>query len=342
MIQKIIKENEQGQRFDKYLHKLLPNASGSFLYKMLRKKNITLNGKKAEGSEKLNLNDSIELFFADDTFLKFSEQVDETQFLEAYDKLKGIQIIYEDDQVILLDKPSGILSQKAEQEDLSLNEWLIGYLLRNDKMQPKELTTFRPSVCNRLDRNTSGIVLCGKTLAGTQMLSELLKERSLHKFYRCIVEGKMNQDVTLEGYLKKDEKTNKVTVLNDKEYELMNIDEKNLQDDFQRIITKYKPVCCYQTEAGKHTLLEIELITGKTHQIRAHLASVNHPIIGDYKYGNKKVNDRYKESFGICDQLLHAYRVEFPKLTSPFEQISEKTIVCELPDLMLKLLQNEV
>lgn len=175
-----ITEREAGQRLDKYLHRLLPNAEKGFLYKMLRKKNITLNDRKADGSEKTAAGDSVKIFFAQDTLSKFMGKETDggalssasktphsvSDYGSAYRKLSNIQVIYENDHILLLDKPAGVLSQKADKLDLSLNEWLIGYLLEKGGLSAEDLTFFRPSVCNRLDRNTSGIVLCAKTLKG--------------------------------------------------------------------------------------------------------------------------------------------------------------------------------
>ena len=174
MKQFTISPNESGQRFDKYLKKLLSNASGSFVYKMLRKKNITLNDRKADGTEKLNAGDLVKLFLSDETFEKFSGK-DETN--SGYMKLKSIdsgrlQVVYEDDDVIIINKPSGMLSQKAVPEDISANEYILSYLIRKGALSEEQLKTFKPSICNRLDRNTSGLLIAGKTLKGLQTMAE--------------------------------------------------------------------------------------------------------------------------------------------------------------------------
>ena len=189
--------NQAGQRLDKFLHKYLPHAGTGFLFKMLRKKNITLNGRKAEGQELLSVGDEVRFFFSDETFEKFSgmtvsgmtktAKTDETEeYLRAYKVLQGVQVLYEDDNIVLLNKPAGILTQKAAPKDISLNEWLTGYLLETNAITAEEFHSFRPSVCNRLDRNTSGIVLCGKSLAGSQALSRIIRERTLKKYYHTI------------------------------------------------------------------------------------------------------------------------------------------------------------
>ena len=328
-----IEKNQAGQRLDKFLHKYLPEAGTSFLYKMLRKKNITLNGKKAEGKEMLAVGDEVRFFFAEETFLKFSGQgtLGKTDIREEYQKayeiLSGISVIYEDENVLFLNKPAGILTQKAKEDDLSLNEWMIGYLLSNSSITKETLHSFHPSVCNRLDRNTSGLVLCGKSLAGTQELSRLIKDRSLQKFYQTICVGKLDRGADLEGYLVKKHKTNKVTVVNTNCSATG--DSKSDKSEGEYIHTKYKPLSFNKD----YTLLEVELITGKTHQIRSHLASTGHSIIGDFKYGDRAVNMQFKERFGLQYQLLHAYKVVFPELKGALEDLSEKEFTAPCPEL---------
>ena len=320
-----IGNNQAEQRLDKFLKKYLPEAGTGFLYKMLRKKNITLNGKKAEGNEILKLGDRVCFFFADDTFAKFrGVQSPEKagmdvarEYGKAYKNLKDISILYEDENIVILNKPVGVLTQKAAPTDLSLNEWLIGYLFAEGKITPEEFGSFHPSVCNRLDRNTSGIVLCGKSLAGSRILSRMIKERTIQKFYHTICVGRLGRDEVLEGYLVKDHASNKVSV--------SPAGKEGAEGDY--IKTAYRPISATE----KYTLLEVELITGKTHQIRAHLASIGHPIIGDYKYGITKQNNRLKEQYGLEAQLLHACRIEFPTNEPLLGELEGKVIRAPYP-----------
>ncbi|MDE7271321.1 MAG: RluA family pseudouridine synthase [Acetatifactor sp.] len=250
--------NQAGQRLDKFLHKCLPEAQNSFLYKMLRKKNITLNGKRAEGRELLQQGDVVRMFFADETFLKFSGQSGESEYLRVYRQLKDISVIYEDKDRVILNKPAGVLSQKAKDSDLSLNEWLIGYLLETEAITAGELRTFKPSVCNRLDRNTSGLVLCGKTLYGTQTLSEAIRERSISKFYRTICVGKLREEVRLDGYLQKDARTNKVKILT------KNLEKECTQNsapEQTEAIAAISTICRQLASTDDYTFLEVEPVS---------------------------------------------------------------------------------
>ena len=300
-----ITTNEAGQRFDKYLHKLMPGAPASFFYKMLRKKNIVLNGKKAEGKEKLNIGDKVSLFLSQETFERFRGECKQDEYVSAYHNLDGIQVLFENEHMALLHKPAGILSQKAKPEDYSVNEWFIGYLLAQKTILAESLETYKPSICNRLDRNTSGIVICAKTLAAGQELSGLIAERKIRKFYRLFVKGTIKEPAELEGYLVKDHYKNKVKIVSGKEAEMLSLTK---EEKTSYIQTRYEPI----QKLTDMTYLEVELLTGKTHQIRAHLASAGYPLLGDYKYGNKEWNDYYQKKYGIKSQLLHAYRLEIP------------------------------
>lgn len=299
----IAKKNDSGQRLDKYLKKILPNASTGFIYKMLRKKNFTLNGMKAAGTEIVNEKDVIKLFLSDETFEKFSVSKDELQneynMLKSLD-LSGLEIVYEDKDILGASKPCGMLSQKASANDISANERLIGYLIRNNSLDIETYCRFKPSVCNRLDRNTSGLILMGKSLFGLQSLSSALKERTVQKFYLAWVNGIIKEPMQVDAYLSKDEATNKVS-----------ISEKKLDETYKEIHTAYEPLIQVMDDVNSRTLLKVHLITGKSHQIRAHLAYIGHPIIGDIKYGNKVANDYFKKNYGVKSQLLHAHYVIF-------------------------------
>lgn len=332
-----IQEREAGQRFDKFLHKYMKDAPSSFFYKMLRKKNITLNRKKADGREKLAAGDTVSLFLAEETILKFqgagegteaaqtaaltaSRHAAVTAWRKALQSCEGVTVLWENEHVLFANKPVGLLSQKARAEDVSLNEWLVGYLLEKGDITEEELVTFRPSVCNRLDRNTSGIVLCAKTLTGSQELSRLLKDRSLKKYYRLFVEGSFKEKQYLKGYLWKDAAANRVTLTEE------------AAEGGVPVCAEYEPLW----QDREVSYLEGRLITGKSHQIRAQLAAIGHPLIGDFKYGGSQ-NRRWKEKLGITHQLLHAFRLEMPALYGPLSDMSGLVVCAPEPELFERL-----
>lgn len=315
----VISKYEAGQRFDKFLAKYMELAPKSFFYKMMRKKNITLNGKKAAGNEKLEKGDTVKLFLSEETIEGFREKKKRAVHTGA-----KLDILYEDEQVMLINKPAGMLSQKAEKGDISMVEHLISHLLDTGEVTEEMLKTFRPSLCNRLDRNTSGIVAAGKTLQGLQMLSGLFKERTLHKYYLCIVKGVIKEEQDVRGWLLKNEKTNQVRIL------------KNETKDARPIHTKYRPLA----DNGQETLLEIELLTGRTHQIRAHLSYMGHPIFGDPKYGDAVLNKKLTSGYGLHMQLLHAWHLVFPELSGDFEGLSGKSIYAPAPKQFVSIAQK--
>ncbi len=329
----IVQKNEQGQRLDKYLRKYFEQAPSSFLYKMLRKKNITVNEKKATPEQLIQLGDKICLYLAEDTIEKFRGNVQQVvqesmeEYYKAYKQYKNrIAVIYEDEQILILNKPVGILSQKAKEGDLTCNEYAIGYLLQKGSITEEELQTFRPSICNRLDRNTSGLLLVGVSLSGSQILAQFIRERRIKKYYVCVVHGCVREAAHISGYLSKNSATNQVKVTQEP--------HGAKGEEAKEIHTSYVPL-----EIGKNrTLLEVDLITGKTHQIRAHLCSIGHGIVGDDKYGSKKV-DNIREKKQNHHQLLHAYRLEFPQDTR-LGTLSEQRISISIPSRYLEAVRE--
>lgn len=317
-----IKKNQAGQRLDKFLAKYLKEAPKSFFYKMMRKKNIVLNGKKAAGSEMLVEGDSVKLFLSEETIEKFmGKEPSKRASLPALD----LDVVYEDEHIVLINKPFGLLSQKAEPGDVSLVEYLIEYLLGTGAVTREELATFHPGICNRLDRNTSGLVVAGKSLEGLQVMNRCFKERTIHKYYLCLVKGRMEEGQHIKGYLKKDTSTNRVTITDSQVEGSLPIE------------TAYKPL------AGnpKTTLVEVALITGRSHQIRAHLASMGYPIIGDGKYGAPKVNQHFRKNYGLNHQLLHSWWLKMPELQGDFAHLSEKPFMAKPPELFLRIMKEE-
>lgn len=325
-----ISRQEAGQRLDRYLAKYMPNAAKSFFYKMLRKKNITLNGKKAAGMEKIQEGDEIKLFLSDETINKFRriEQVQKEpakRKAAAKEKKQSLAIVYEDDEVLVVNKAAGMLSQKAKADDYSLVECITDHLMTK---QEQQTSVFRPGICNRLDRNTTGLIVAGKTVESLQYLNRLFKERDLHKYYLCIVKGRIAQKETIDGYLWKEEKSNKVTVLKEK------------KEGSVRILTAYEPLEYGSCRGEEYTLLKVDLITGKSHQIRAHLQSIGHPLVGDCKYGNRKEASFYQKEFGLQYQLLHAWKLCLGNVSYLPERLHEKEWTAPLPEQFQEILKK--
>lgn len=320
-MRELIFQEDAGQRLDKYLQKYLNLAPKSFLYKMLRKKNIVLNGKKAEGSEKLKNGDVIRLYLSEETLEKFHKP----RKADQYPLWSGLEIVYEDCQLLLVNKPAGMLSQKADPKDVSLNEYLIGYLLESGQMAPESLAGFTPGVCNRLDRNTSGLVIGAKTLAAAQEIGRLLKERRAGKYYLALVKGRVTRKERIRGWLTKDETKNQARI------------SREPLENGAPIETAYEPLAAKKDM----TLLKVELITGKTHQIRSHLAGIGHPLAGDRKYGDAAFNRYFRENYGLNSQFLHSWQIEFPVMEPPLESVSQRTITAKPPKLFQKILQAE-
>ena len=342
----LISEREEGQRLDRYLEKYMPDAPKSFFYKMMRKKNIVLNGKKVSGSERIQTGDQIKLFLADETIEGFrsgkkaqevdlgAQQMPQAKRLEKgarqmpqakrptngarqmspakrlekgarqgkielqqghYDRnLPPLQIVYEDAQFLVVNKPVGVLSQKADRNDRSIVEQITDYLADNAADD-----TFRPGICNRLDRNTSGLIVAGKTVRALQDMNKRFKERTICKYYLCVVHGSVLKKQYLKGYLEKDSRTNKVTV------------RQQPGPNSVPIATEYLPLQQGMYQGESFTLLQVHLITGKSHQIRAHLASIGHPLVGDVKYSTKRASAFDREQLHQRVQLLHAWQLIF-------------------------------
>lgn len=288
----IIGKNDAGQRLDKFITKTL-NLPMSLLYKSIRLKKIKVNRKRAENNTILHEGDSIQCFLAEEFFEKKADE-------HSFESINvHLDIIYEDENILLLNKRPGVSVHEDESGSTNtLITHIQAYLYQKGEYRPDEEQSFAPALCNRIDRNTAGIVIAAKNAEALRVMNDKIKHREIDKFYLAAVHGiPKPESATIKGYLLKDDQKNIVRVY-----------EKNPPRGAKEIITKYKVIAKKQDSA----LLEVELLTGRTHQIRAHMAYIGHPLIGDGKYGINKT-DRAK---GYKYQALCSYRLRFSFDTS--------------------------
>lgn len=295
----IITSNDSGRRLDRFLRKYLPGASLSEVYKAIRK-DVKIDGRRRNESYILNEGEVLSLYLTDEVLERFGAGAHKSASGSHAKRTFGI--VYEDDNVLIVNKPFGLLTHgdSHEKKDHLANQ-VKDYLIETGAFDPRSEKVFVPAPVNRLDRNTTGIVLFGKTAAAMRELSRMIREDEIRKFYLTIACGEIEKELHLGGSLVKDEDTNKVRIL--------------AGDEGKEIETIARPMEVLHFGSGlTATLCEVELVTGRSHQIRAHLASTGHPLIGDSKYatpGAAAVNDHIKAHYGLTTQLLHADRIEF-------------------------------
>ena len=304
----------QGQRLDKLLLKLFNKAPKSLIYKLLRKKRIKLNGKKAEGKEMLSEGDILQMYLADETM---DELMAEKKLIETRSTLR---VEYEDDNILVCFKPVLMPVQGGDSGKEDLNSVILNYLKAKGEFNTDKGATFTPSICNRLDMNTTGLVSAAKNLSASQSLNEGFRERTIEKYYLTVVCGRLSGEGELRHFHKKGE--NNKAVVSDKYFE-----------GAKEIRTRYSSV----GSKNGYTLLELELITGKSHQIRASLAKIGYPIIGDAKYGKKEVN----KELNLKHQFLFAYKLVFKDLKGSLEYLNGRVVEAE-PDKKSKELLKKL
>ena len=302
----IINSSENGLTLEKYVFKILKTAPKSFVYKLFRKKDIKVNGHHEDNKFRISTDDVVAIYITDQQFDEFEKEKE----LNPNTKMKD-WIIYEDKNVLFVNKPRGLLVQKSSPQDESLDQLVVEYLMATNQYDPNKERGFVPGPAHRLDRNTSGLVAFGKTRDALNLLFELFKNHDLiNKHYLAFVVGQVEKEKdTIDAPLLKDEENNLVTV----------------SRNGKTAKTVYKLIKKYQD----YSLLDVTLLTGRTHQIRVHMAYIRHPIVGDSKYGDFKVNKLFKQQFGFSSQFLHAYKMGFGDLPEPLSNLSRKEFVAE-------------
>ena len=308
---------EKGISSFKYVSRILPSAPAGLLRKSMRKKNITLNGKKMEGKEKLKAGDEIGIWFSEETIQKFVGEEKEKRG-PAIPNFSSF-IVYEDSHILILNKPAGLLSQRDAGEGISLNDGVLDYL------HARVTSAFHPSICNRLDRNTSGLVMAGKDMDSLQQLNEVIRERRGHKFYEALVWGETEEQGILKGYMRKDTEHNRVSYSD------------TPVPGTYAVETRFIRKQVFEKEGVLLSLVQVELITGKSHQIRVHFAHAGHPLLGDAKYGTKE-SIQASHGLHLQRQMLHACRLVFPEMKGELAYLSGKTFEAALPEDMKKVI----
>jgi 23S rRNA pseudouridine955/2504/2580 synthase len=312
----IIKENESNQTLEKFVRKVLSEAPLSFVYKLFRKKDVKINGKRSGMKEKIGTGDIVEIYVSDDKLEEFKKETPVPS-----ERIKDL-IVYEDKNILIVDKPKGMLTQKNEKNAVSLDQLAISYYLFNNK--DKEASTFTVGPAHRLDRNTSGLVIFGKSV---EVLQELLKafknHKNIEKHYLALVKGRIDKKGEVKLPLIKNIETGMVSV-------------GKLAEGAKSAWTIYKPIKIY----SDFTLLDVQILTGRTHQIRVHMSAINHPVVGDPKYGDFETNKMMKAKFGLNSQFLHAHEIVFHNLEGKLAYLNEKEFTANLPSTELAILEK--
>ena len=311
----VIGTNEAGQRLDKFLRKLLKDVPLSKIFKALRKGDVRVNGEKKKENYALQLDDIIEIKYIN------TKPEDKTKKFIKVDA-RGMKITYEDENILVVEKWPNILVHPDEKgKEATLTDYVLSYLHEKGDYLPEQEVTFTPAPCNRLDRNTSGIVIFGKSFEGLRSVNEMIREERVEKYYNALVKGKIAKDGLYTGYIHKNEDANISKI-----YDEPGKDRKPIAMEVKTLKTN-----------TAYSFLEINLITGRSHQIRAHLAHLGTPILGDNKYGDRKLNSFFANKFGLDCQILYAYKIIFRKATGKLEYLNNKTVIESLPPIFKKM-----
>lgn len=315
----IILKEEEGQTLEKYIKKKLKSVPLSYIYKLFRKKDIKVNGIRKDMKSIVHENDQILVYIPDnklDSFVNQEKDIFPSIEIEPY-------IIYEDENILLVNKPRGMLVQKNEKNVKSLDDLVLSYLLAKGEYDPSN-RAFTPGPSHRLDRNTAGIVIFGKNTLSLHCLMKNMQDKSkIQKKYLALVKGVIKKPGEINASLKKDSMNSLVKVT-------------PIEAGGKEAITLYKPIKVY----GDFTLLDVTLLTGRTHQIRVHMSYINHPIVGDNKYGDFVLNKEMESKYHFTNQFLVAYHLKFGELDFPLSYLKGKEFEIKIPNDMFQILNN--
>lgn len=310
----IVTNSESGQYLEKYIRKVLSDAPLSFIYKLFRKKDIKVNGHWQKEKYLLNEKDEVSIFITDSQLDEFKKKT-KTQVSENI----ANWIVYEDKNILIINKPRGVIVQKDNSGSIALDEMVVSYLTNKKEYDPSKDLGYTPAPIHRLDRNTAGLIVFGKNIATLRYLSKIIQDKEkVVKKYLTLVVGEVNKNGEVNLPLLKNAKTGRVSV----------------NSEGKEAITQFKVVKKY----NGFTLLEVKLLTGRTHQIRVHLASIGYPVVGDSKYGNYDINKIIEKEYGFKNQFLISDYLEFKGLEEPLKYLSGKSYSIDLPSELNELL----
>lgn len=304
--------NEAGQRLDKFLRKWLKDVPLSAIYKSIRKGDVKVNGKKAKEKYSLIEGDVLQ-----------TREITSTEKKEKFNRINNdfLKITYEDENMLLVEKWPGVLVHSdSKKGEPTLTDYVLSHLYDKGDYLPEKEITFTPAPCNRLDRNTSGIVIYGKNFESLKMLNEMIRERKIKKYYQAVVQGRI-EDGLYEAYISKDESENISQIYDEP------------RRGTKKISTKVNMI----QSCGTFSFVELELITGRSHQLRAHLSHLGNAIVGDSKYGTTKLNSFFINKYGLNYQFLYAYKLIFKDCPEKLAYMENKTIAESLPPIFKKI-----
>lgn len=309
---------EANQRIDKFVRRWIKEAPLSFIYKLFRQKDVKVNGKKAKIDYILQDGDRIDIYLKPQLLDKFKKD-----YVIRPVKAK-LDILYEDTNILVVNKPAGLIVQSDGDTRMTLASIFLEYLKEKGEFDPTKSFGFLPGPAHRLDRNTSGVVICGKNLMAIQELLRLFRERDqIDKTYIALVKGQIDEEGRIDIPLKKDPERGMVY-------------KSTLKQGGKTAITEYQRIKAY----SDFSLVKVHLLTGRTHQIRAHFAFISHPVVGDGKYGDFKVNKEFDDLYGLHYQFLHAASFSFLNPSGPLSYLSGRTFEAPLPAKLKEILDQ--